>query len=148
MIGEYDILARSFVFKLASKLSIPVLVFTDASPSGLEMYTIYRFGTYSTIDETTNINIISAKRIGISAIDIDNFHFMAQLATPYQLIDLDLMDTLLSLESTNTDHELFKDFNSLHLFGKIVTIKSLIESDETLVMKRYLPLKIQKYIDL
>ncbi|KAJ6215637.1 hypothetical protein RDWZM_010137 [Blomia tropicalis] len=146
IIGEYDITARSFVHKLSTDLSIPVFILTDSSPAGLQMYNIYRFGSLATIHENMNMNNPSARRIGINSSDVNEFPIIESLEKPFELTDYDIMESLRSLTSINNHHGMNDEFNYLLRHEKVITIKSFLETYEYILMERYLPSKIRKFL--
>ncbi|KAI1715395.1 phosducin domain-containing protein [Ditylenchus destructor] len=84
--GYPDICTRNFLQWLSEKIKIPFLALMDADPYGLEIYTIYKYGSIRTKIEANDATILRIQWIGLfpseaAELPIEMSHYLKLLLT-------------------------------------------------------------------
>lgn len=140
--GYPDLNSRVFLNFLWSKLSIPILVLTDADPHGAEIVCSYKFGCYRTAYEGPNAAVPQARWLGLLPSDVAKLSLPEQKLIPQTNLDRRKTSSLLSRPYLRDKPAWREQLELMRSSGKKAELESIDESGEFLVTT-YLPNKLR-----
>ncbi|XP_052777856.1 meiotic recombination protein SPO11-like, partial [Mya arenaria] len=94
--GFPDVNTRMLLRRLWDQFAIPILALVDADPHGMEIMTVYKFGSRALAFETSNLAVPCMKWLGLLPSDIERLGIPATALLPLTKADRDKGRDLLS----------------------------------------------------
>lgn len=140
--GFPDIDSRAFIKFLWTKQKIPILIMTDADPFGVDIMCCYKYGSYSTAFDSSNLAVPQIKWLGLLPSDIQRLSLKEEKTMPLTTNDEKRLNGLINRPYFKREQSYLHQINLLRELGRKAELEALDFCEEYLV-KTYLPNKLR-----
>ena len=134
---------RRLLQRMTKELKMPVYVLTDADPWGFYIYSVIKFGSISLAHASDKLAIPSAKFLGMTVDDIDNYGLKKHIIK-FKEVDKNRLKQMKNYEWFAKNKDWQRQFDMmLKLKGK-VELDSLITKGISFVSEKYIPDKLKR----
>ncbi|KAG8201900.1 hypothetical protein JTE90_027378 [Oedothorax gibbosus] len=141
--GFPDVNTREMLRKLFDTLHIPVLGLVDADPYGIEILSIYKFGSMAMSFDVENLAVPHLRWLGVLPSDIENQKFPKTATIPMSSNDVKKANHLLKRPYIQTNVEWKHQVQILLEKSEKAEIEGLAKISDNYLPEVYLPNKIR-----
>lgn len=142
--GYPDMNSRAFIRFLWLKLKLPILVLADADPYGIEIMCCYRFGSYTTAYDSSNLAVPQVRWLGLLPSDIEQMNLPRTQSQPLSNLDERRLDNLSERQYISKRPDIVEQLNVLREFGRKAELECLDSFNTSYIVETYLPDKLRR----
>jgi len=134
---------RRLLQRLANEYKLPVLVLADFDPWGFYIYSVLKYGSINLAHESERMALGSARFLGITADDIENYGLKKNFI---KLTDVDIsrLKQMKNYDWFKNNKPWLRQFKLMEEFKAKAEIQALSARSITFISDKYLPEKIKK----
>ncbi|XP_023661238.2 meiotic recombination protein SPO11 isoform X3 [Paramormyrops kingsleyae] len=141
--GVPDINSRLMVRKLWDTLHIPILALVDADPHGIEIMSIYKYGSVSMSFEAQSLTVPSVMWLGLLPSDIERLRVPKDALVPFSKKDESKLSSLLKRPYVSLQPAWEKEMELLQKWKQKAEIQCLTSIAADFLTRVYLPNKLR-----
>ncbi|XP_054706575.1 meiotic recombination protein SPO11-like [Uloborus diversus] len=141
--GFPDVNTREMVKRLWNTLQVPILALMDADPYGIEILSVYKFGSKAMSFDAQNLAVPEIKWLGLLPSDIQRLHLSPESVISMTNGDIKKTNQLLKRQYMQCNLSWEKEVQTLLATKKKAEIEGLSKMGSTFLPRTYLINKIR-----
>ncbi|MEM5811250.1 MAG: DNA topoisomerase IV subunit A [Candidatus Aenigmatarchaeota archaeon] len=139
---------RRLLQRLHYEHDLPIYVLTDFDPWGIYIYSVIKFGSIALAHISDRLAVPSAKFLGLTGEDIENYGLKKHLIK-FKDVDEKRLEQVRNYEWFKENKKWQKQFDLMKKFGAKAELEALASKGITFISEKYLPEKIKNndYLD-
>lgn len=134
---------RRLLQRLSNEHKLPIYVLADFDPWGFYIYSVLKFGSINLAHMAESMTLNTARFIGITADDIENYGLKKHLIA-FKDIDMKRIEQLQNYEWFKDNKAWQRQFKLMKTFKAKAEIQALSSRGISFITDKYLPEKIRK----
>uniref|UniRef100_UPI00358FF562 meiotic recombination protein SPO11 n=1 Tax=Myxine glutinosa TaxID=7769 RepID=UPI00358FF562 len=140
--GVPDVNTRLLLHKISNAFPIPIFALVDADPHGIEIMTIYKYGSLSMSFDASNLTVPTLHWLGLLPSDIERLDISKGVRLPMTPRDRSKVQELIKRPYIKAQPLWRKELERLEACGEKAEIQSLTSLSSSFLAQVYLPNKL------